>query len=55
MIVLFIILGAFVGWYVLTFVIVMFQTAYMYHMEKSAAGERRDCYGKKSFLKKGGL
>jgi len=53
--VLYIILGAFVGWYIFTFVVVMIQTAYMYHMEKKCSRMQEGLERKELLSKSGRL
>ena len=55
MIALWIILGAFVGWYIFTFVVVMIQTAYMYHMEKKCSRRAEGLERKEELSKSGRL
>ena len=55
MTVLYIIIGAFVGWYVFTFIVVMFQTAYMYHMEKKCSRKAEGLARKKALSDSGRL
>lgn len=55
MIALWIILGALVGWYIFTFVVVMIQTAYMYHMEKKCSYKKEGLERKETLSKSGRL